>query len=77
MHGANASLLLWEKVMVIKTLPPSKLMYLFVNLPDPSGDFLQEFNILLFQFLLDGKPSKIARKFFMQFVLGLLSSSFL
>ena len=47
---------------MIKTLALTRLIYLFVNLPDPPDDFLYELNTLLFQFLWDGKQSKIGRK---------------
>ena len=50
------------KITVIKTLALSRLIYLFGNLPDPTDDFLHELNTLLFQFLWDGKQSKISRK---------------
>ena len=49
-------------ITVIKTLALSRLIYLFVNLPDPPDDFLHELNTLLFQFLWDGKQSKLSRK---------------
>ena len=47
---------------MIKTLALSRLIHLFVNLPDPPYDFLHELNTLLFQFLWDRKQSKIGRK---------------
>ena len=53
---------LLEKITVIKTLALSRLIYLFVNLPDPPDDFLNELNVLLFQILWDGMQSKISRK---------------
>ena len=40
----------------------SRLIYLFGNRPDPPDDFLHELNMLLFQFLWDGKQSTIGRK---------------
>lgn len=62
MHGANARMLPWESFTVIEILVLSKLIYVFVNLPDPSDGFMRELDVLLFQFLWDGKPSKIAGK---------------
>lgn len=47
---------------MIKTLALSRLIYLFVNFPDPPDDFLHELNVLLFQSLWDGKQSKLGRK---------------
>ena len=44
------------------TLALSRLIYLFGNRPDPPDDFLHELNMLLFQFLWDGKQSTIGRK---------------
>ena len=49
---------LW-KITVIKTLVISKITHLFTTLPDPSAAFLREFENVLFQFLWNGKRSKI------------------
>lgn len=50
------------KITIIKTLVVSKLVYLFLNLPDPGEYFLQHLDSLLFSFLWDNKPGKISKK---------------
>ena len=47
--------------MVIKALAISKITYLFINLPDPDDHFLKELNRLFFEFLWNGKHSKISK----------------
>ena len=49
------------KITVIKTLALSKLTHLFMSLPDPHSDFLDELNKLLFAFLWNGKTDKVKR----------------
>ena len=49
------------KITVIKTLVISKLTYLFLNIPDPSKEFLQQTETELYRFLWDGKPSRIKK----------------
>ena len=49
------------KVTVLKTLILSKLTYLFINLPDPPAAFLKQLENMLFQFLWDGKCSRIKK----------------
>ena len=49
------------KITVIKTLVISKISHLFITLPDPPEQFLKNLNSLLFNFLWDGKPSKIKK----------------
>ena len=49
------------KITVVKTLVLPKLTQLFVNLPDPTGDFLKEFDKMCFKFLWDGKQNKISK----------------
>ena len=49
------------KITVVKTLVLLKLTHLFVNLPDPTGDFLKEFDKMCFKFLWDGKQNKISK----------------
>ena len=50
------------KIIVIKTLALSRLIYLFVGFPDTPDDFLHELSTLLVQFLWGGKQSMIGRK---------------
>jgi exonuclease III len=50
------------KITVIKTLVMSKLTYLFMNIPDPSEEFLNELQKLLFLFLWNGKQDRIKRQ---------------
>jgi len=50
------------KITVIKTLAISKIIHLFSNLPDPPDEFLYELNKCFFDFLWDGKVSKINKK---------------
>ena len=50
------------KITVIKCLAVSKLTHLFINLPDPGENFLQELDCLFLNFLWDGKRNKIAKK---------------
>ena len=49
------------KITVIKTLAMSKLTYLFLNIPDPTEEFLNDLQKLFFQFLWDNKNDKIKR----------------
>jgi hypothetical protein len=51
----------YGKIVVIKTLVVSQLVYLFTNLPDPSDNFMKDLNSLLFRFLWDEKRSKIKK----------------
>ena len=48
------------KITLIKTFFLSKLIYLFINIPDPSPEFLKEVELLL-RFLWGGKINKIKR----------------
>ena len=50
------------KITVIKTLAMSKITHLFINLPDPPDIFLRDLETALFQFLWDGKQSKISKR---------------
>lgn len=50
------------KITVIKTLVMSKLTYLFLNIPDPSEEFLQQTEAELYRFLWDSKPSRIKKE---------------
>ena len=49
------------KITVIKSMILSKLTYLFMNLPDPPVDFIQELQNVLYTFLWNGKPARIKR----------------
>ena len=51
-----------SKITVIKTLAMSKIIYLFINLPDPPDIFLRDLEAALFHFLWDGKQSKISKR---------------
>ena len=50
------------KLTILKTLIVPKLTYLLINLPDPSDNFLKEYDKLLFQFLWGGKTNRIKRE---------------
>ena len=56
---SKRSLTPYGKITVLKTLAISKLTYLFINLPDPDRNFLQQLEKMFFKFLWDGKPNKI------------------
>ena len=47
------------KITVLKTLAIPKLLYLFLNLPDPPKEFLVKIEKTLYTFLWNNKPSKI------------------
>jgi hypothetical protein len=49
------------KITVIKTLALPTLTYLFMNLPDPTEEFLKEMTKMMYEFLWNGKPDKINR----------------
>lgn len=49
-------------ILVIKTLTISKIAHLFVALPDPREQFMNELEALFLQILWDGKKSKIILK---------------
>ena len=49
------------KITIIKSLAVSKLTHLFLNLPDPSREFLDNLDKELMHYLWEGKPSKIKR----------------
>ena len=53
------SLTPYGKITVIKTLIIPKILYLFINIPDPSTKFLTELEKILFGFLWNKKPNKI------------------
>ena len=49
------------KITIIKTLIIPKLTYLFINIPDPTKEFLKEIDQLLLRFLWGGKTNRIKR----------------
>ena len=51
------------KITVIKTLAMSKLIHLFSNLPDPPSGFLNELSRSFYDFLWDGKKSKLSKTY--------------
>jgi hypothetical protein len=52
----------YGRIVVLKSLVVSRITHLFINLPDPSAEFLSELNKLCFKFLWEDKPSKISKK---------------
>ena len=50
------------KVLVLKMLAIPKLLYLFLNLQDPSEHFIITLENLMYKFIWDNKPSKIDKK---------------
>ena len=49
------------KITIVKSLLISKLIYLFMALPDPPDKFMSELKTLLFKFAWGNKPDRIAR----------------
>ena len=58
---SKRSLTPFVKITVIKTLAIPKLIYLFMNLPNPRDKFLSDLNSLLYKFLWNGKSDTIKR----------------
>ena len=56
------SLTPFGKITVIKTLAVSKLTYLFINLPDPSLEFVQNIDQLFYNFLWNGNHHRISKR---------------
>ena len=52
----------YGKITVIKTQIISKLVYLLINIPNPSQIFVKQLDNLLFEFLWNKKPSRIKRQ---------------
>ena len=52
----------YGKIAVLKTLAISKNTHLLLNLPDPPENFLIELESIFYQFLWDGKKSKIRKE---------------
>ena len=60
-NGKKRTLTPYGKITVLKALVVSKLVYLFINLPDPTEQFLSDLDKMLYRFLWDDKPSKIKK----------------
>ena len=54
------------KICIIKTILISKLVHLFISLPNPPTNFFKEIEGLLFDFIWNGKRDKIKRTKLMQ-----------
>ena len=54
------------RITVIKTFIFSKLNHLFMSLPNPKPEFIKKLNQLIYNFIWEGKPDKIARKLITQ-----------
>ena len=50
------------RITVFKTLLISQLNHIFISLPIPNNNFIQELNTTMFDFIWDHKPDKIKRK---------------
>ena len=50
------------KVIIVKSLALSQLIYLFSVLPNPPNYFIKKLEQTLFKFIWNGKPDKISRK---------------
>ena len=49
------------KITIIKTFLLSKFNHLFLSIPSPSQELIQQINSVLFKYLWGGKPDKIKR----------------
>ena len=50
------------KITIIKTLAIPKLLYLFLNLPDPPQSFIKQLEDIIYKFLWNAKPSKMNKQ---------------
>ena len=50
------------RITVVKTLALSKLVHLFMSLPNPSNNFFKQLETIIFNFIWNGKKDKIKRK---------------
>ena len=50
------------RITIIKSLTVSKFVHLFLALPIPTGDLIQNLNKLFYKFLWNSGPDKIKRK---------------
>ena len=60
------NLCLHEKVMVIKSLMLSKLIYFLINIPKAPDNVLQNINRMLYGFLWGGKRDKVTTEIMMK-----------
>ena len=51
----------YGKITIIKSFAIAKIVYFFINIPDPDSTFLKALDKMMFDFLWDNKPSKINR----------------
>ena len=63
---SNQYLTLLGKITLIKTLMISKLNHLFLSIPNPNENMLNQFISNIYNFLWDGKPNKSEKRFFCQ-----------
>ena len=54
------------KIVVIKNFALPKLIYPLTSLPNPPSDTVQRLEIIMFNFIWDGKPDKIKRDILIQ-----------
>ena len=50
------------KIIIIKTLAIPKLLYLFLNLPNPPEHFIIKLENIIYKYLWDSKPNKINKQ---------------
>ena len=60
-HWSRRNLTPYGKLIVIKNLVMSKMVHLWLTIPNPSKNFIKEVNSLLFNFLWSGTKDKIKR----------------
>ena len=58
-HLAKRNITAFGKITVFNTLVISKINHQFMNVPDPDEKILHDLNLLLYDFLFDGKYDKI------------------
>ena len=59
---SKRKLTLQGRITIIKSLAISKFVHLFLALPNPPGDLIQNLNKLFYKFLWNSGPDKIKRK---------------
>ena len=59
---SKRKLTLQGRITIIKSLAISKFVHLFLALPNPHGDLIQNLNKLFYKFLWNTGPDKIKRK---------------
>ena len=65
-HWQSRKLTVLGKLTIVKTVIVPKLTHLFMSLPNPSQNFLQELIKILFKFVWDNKPEKVKRSIITQ-----------